>query len=110
MTAERHQVAVSSTVYLFPVCPWWIRGRGEAGLSGPGTHARPGGETGRAGERSRERPEVRSEFGRSYSLTPPVVRPAMMLRWKTRKKMTVGIAAMTAAAITTFIGVPPEKA
>ena len=34
----------------------------------------------------------------------------MMLFWKIRKKMMVGIAAMTAAATTTFIGVPPENA
>jgi FAD/FMN-containing dehydrogenase len=36
--------------------------------------------------------------------------PDMMLRWKIRKKTMVGTAAMTAAAMTTFIGVPPEKA
>jgi hypothetical protein len=47
---------------------------------------------------------------RGYPLRLPVVRPDMMFLWKIRKKMIVGIAAMTAAATTTFVGVPPEKA
>lgn len=45
-----------------------------------------------------------------YPFKPPVVRPDMMFLWKIRKNSTVGIAAMTAAATTTFIGVPPENA
>src|SRR6202034_2247671 len=37
---------------------------------------------------------------------PPAVRPAMMLRWKIRKKTSVGIAAIADAAMMRFSGVP----
>lgn len=48
--------------------------------------------------------------GSGYPFKLPAVRPDMMLFWNSRKKMMVGIAAITAAATTTFIGVPPENA
>src|ERR1700689_5020306 len=39
---------------------------------------------------------------------PPAVRPAMMLRWKTRKNTIVGIAAIADAAMIRFCGVSWE--
>jgi hypothetical protein len=41
-----------------------------------------------------------------YPRMPPAVRPAMMLRWKIRKKTIVGTAAMADAAMIRFCGVP----
>src|SRR6202044_1836494 len=42
---------------------------------------------------------------RGQPLTLPAVRPARMLRWKIRKKIRVGTAAMAEAAMTRFTGV-----
>ena len=44
--------------------------------------------------------------GRDHPRRPPAVRPAMMLRWKNRKKTIVGTAAMADAAMIRFCGVP----
>src|ERR1700753_2053407 len=45
--------------------------------------------------------------GTGQPLMPPAVRPDMMLRWKMRKKMIVGTAAIAEAAMIRFSGVPP---
>src|SRR5580658_11358008 len=42
--------------------------------------------------------------GLPQPLMPPAVRPARMLRWKIRKKMIVGTAAIADAASTMFCG------